>query len=484
MSMELEETATADPAKVTASAKGGAALAFTETQDGARPPSQGAEGLAAGRQLAHFRIERLLGAGGMGEVFLATDLALDRPVALKVVAHGTATAARRERLIREARAQARIYHPNVCHIYYIGEADGLLFFAMELVTGQTFSERLAKGAVEPDQALELVRMAALGLREATRCGFTHRDVKPSNLMIDQHGNVKVLDFGLVAGSAGEVAASGGSVEQTSMAGTPLYMAPEQARGEAIDFRADIYALGATLFHLVAGKPPFAGDTVGELMRQHSSAERPALLRKDVAARALAPVEGLCARMMAKQPSERHASYDELIRELELLSSLHSRPAGATARIAAVAIDFFILLPLVLAVTLISGVIAPGLEAEGLTTFTLLFAGYRWLTTAWLGRSLGQSIFELEVVSMSTGQKPSRRAALRRVGFQLAPPLLALLPWILFSGQGGWLSHAVDVGPPTAYTLLLVHLYYASMRRAKRRTWWDRRSDTMVRYRRR
>lgn len=515
MSVELDETATAEPvrpppgappgagaaaaAAVTATAPPGAAaasptarpLALTETLAGAAPPAgarPAGQSLALGRQLAHFRIERLLGAGGMGEVYLATDLALDRPVALKVLGHGSATAIRRERLIREARAQARIYHPNVCHIYYIGEVDGLLFFAMELITGKTFSEHIAKGAVSPDEALELVRMAALGLREATRCGFTHRDVKPSNLMIDQHGNVKVLDFGLVAGSGpragsddGDDGEGSGTVEQTSMGGTPLYMAPEQARGEPIDFRADIYALGATLYHLVAGKPPFSGDSVAELMQQHSSAELPALVRRDVAARTLSPVKDLCARMMAKEPSQRHASYDDLLRELELLSAERSRPAGATARTAAATIDLFVLLPLLFGISWLVNLVWQR-EMDGMLAFSLLFGLYRFATVGWFGRSVGQAVFELETVSMIDGRRPTRTQMARRLLWQLFLPLLTQLLAMGFVGSKSALAEAIKMTQLVACLLVIAALYYSSIRMSKRRTWWDRKSQTMVRYR--
>ncbi len=467
-----------------------AALAHTATAEpGAAfvaPPALPGATLAAGRQLAHFRIERLLGAGGMGEVYHATDLALDRPVALKVVAQGSTSSARRDRLIREARAQARIYHPNVCHIYYIGETDGLLFFAMELVTGQTFTERIAAGPVEPEEALELIRMAALGLREATRCGFTHRDVKPSNLMLDQHGNVKVLDFGLVAGSSSAVdsiaatSGRGGSVEQTSMAGTPLYMAPEQARGEPIDFRADIYALGATLYHLIAGKPPFAGDTLAELLSHHSSSQLPAFVRKDVAAKNLTPIAQLCARMMAKQPADRYASYDDLLLEIDLVSTQRSRTAGATVRVAAVAIDTLVILPFIAGISWLSHTLI-GKDVNDIISLCAVFFLYRFATYAWLGRSLGYSVFELEVVSMTDGRKPTRAQFARRLLWQLFLPILALAP-VLLRGQS---SNAVTLAKTLATVGLLflfLHLYFASMRLARRRTWWDRKSNTLVRYR--
>src|SRR5262245_17028284 len=177
----------------------------------------------------------------MGEVYPATALALDRPVAIKVLPeHLARDPSRRERLVREARAQARITHPHVGHIYFIGEDQNRLYFAMEYVAGKTLGERIAEGPMSVDEALAVIRAATLGLREAQRSGFLHRDVKPSNLMIDGHGMLKVLDFGLAAGGAAELA-SDSPVAQTSLAGTPLYMSPEQARGEPLDLRSDIYA---------------------------------------------------------------------------------------------------------------------------------------------------------------------------------------------------------------------------------------------------
>ncbi|HEV7556081.1 MAG TPA: serine/threonine-protein kinase, partial [Kofleriaceae bacterium] len=163
----------------------------TASIDGKPRPPPG-HGLAMGQQLGHFRIESMLGAGGMGEVYLATDLALDRPVAIKVLPEALAReASKRDRLVREARAQARVVHPHVGHIYFIGEDGGRLYVAMEYVAGKTLTERLADGPLSVDEALGVIRAAALGLREAQRTGFTHRDVKPSNLMIDGHGVVKV-----------------------------------------------------------------------------------------------------------------------------------------------------------------------------------------------------------------------------------------------------------------------------------------------------
>ncbi|HEX7681333.1 MAG TPA: serine/threonine-protein kinase, partial [Thermoanaerobaculia bacterium] len=314
-----------------------AAVDKTATAPHAPSPSN-EPGLTAGQQLGHFRIERPLGAGGMGEVYLATDLALERPVAIKVLPAGVARdPARRDRMVREARAQARITHPNVGHIYFIGEEAGRLYFAMEYVAGETLAARIATGPVAVDDALSIIRSAALGLREAQRHGITHRDIKPSNLMIDGHGMVKVLDFGLAAGTSsvpGEVAT--GPVAQTSLGGTPLYMAPEQARGEPVDFRADVYALGATLFHLVSGRPPFEAETLDMLLTKHASAERPTVPRRSGQPRTtIAAVDALCSRMMAPAPADRFASYDELIRAIELASVDLARPAGMWARAMAI-----------------------------------------------------------------------------------------------------------------------------------------------------
>ncbi len=258
----------------------------------------------AGEHYAHFRIERALGHGGMGAVYLATDVALDRHVALKVLGRAISDdGVSRERFVREARAQARINHPNICHIYFIGEQHGRLFFAMELVEGESLQQRVDRlGRLPSREAIDLVRMAAAGLGEAQKYGFTHRDVKPSNLLLDKHGVLKVADFGLV-----DTNDEGGGL----VVGTRRYMAPEQGRGEPVDFRADMYALGVTLHHLIDGAPPFAGQTTADLLAQHETARRPRF-----ATPAGDALDVLCDRLMAKQPEQRFASYDELVAALD------------------------------------------------------------------------------------------------------------------------------------------------------------------------
>ena len=476
MRPELEDTLAAvalDPGRTATAPRSGRA----ETGDEA--------GLVAGQRLGHFRIERLLGAGGMGEVYLATDLALERPVAIKVLPAGSASdAGHRDRLVREARSQARITHPNVGHIYFIGEELGRLYFAMEYVAGETISTRVAAGPLTVDDALAIIRSAALGLREAQRHGITHRDIKPSNLMIDGHGMVKLLDFGLAAGALGEVSA--GPVAQTSLAGTPLYMAPEQARGEPVDFRADIYALGATLFHLVSGKPPFEAETLEALLSKHSSAVRPVVPRRSGQPRTtIAAIDALVGRMMAPAPADRFASYDDLIRAIELTSVDHMRPAGLWVRVMAGFADLMISMVVAGAIAFPVSMLSRDriqFDAAFSIAFLISIVVYRAGFIARTGRTLGQWLFELEVVDLTTGGRPSLRRALIRVLVPTVPLTASSTIGGIMELAGGRLNgmpHNVIAG---LGLLPCIALLWASLRSVAKHTVWDKLSRTMVRYR--
>ena len=479
MRPELDDTFAAPPADParTATAPRAAAPAT---------PATSASGLVTGQQLGHFRIERPLGAGGMGEVYLATDLALERPVAIKVLPAAVARdPVRRDRMVREARAQARIAHPNVGHIYFIGEEAGHLYFAMEYVAGETLAARLAGGPLTVEDALAIIRSAALGLREAQRSGITHRDIKPSNLMIDGHGIVKVLDFGLAAGASGPAGTvTDGPVAQTSLGGTPLYMAPEQGRGEPVDFRADVYALGATLFHLIAGRPPFEADDLGTLLSKHAGADRPSLPRRSGQPRTtIAAIDALCGRMMAPAAAARFASYDELIRAIELASVEHMRPAGLWVRSMATFVDLMIVAFITGAiVTPVQLVLGNKVDGFGPATFFVAYLVYTAALIRRNGRTAGQWLFELEVADVATGQRPGLRRAALRAGLPVAGPLANLL----ISFVLGRLGHRlVDLTEGIFVAMVLapaVALIWASLRSVGKRTVWDRASGTMVRYR--
>jgi serine/threonine protein kinase len=371
-----------------------------------------------GRRLAHFLIQRKLGSGGMGEVYLATDLALDRSVALKVMTREVAVRpGLRERFYREARAQARIQHPNVGHIYYIGEEDGQLFFAMEFIDGETLQQLLEReGRLAPERALDLCRMAALGLREGQRLGFAHRDVKPSNLMIDRHGVLKVLDFGLVK----EISPAGADLalsQESGVLGTPLYISPEQARGETIDFRSDMYSLGVTLHQLVSGRPPFEAETPIAIISRHLTEVRPRIALEGKHRRVRAGLDVLCDRMMAKRRDERFRSYDDLVASIERLSSAHSPPAGFWVRAFAAMVDLFAVFLLVMPIDLLTGNDTLGL--------LLVSVPYVILPTARWGKSLGKQVLQIEVTASDRdGPVGLRKAALRCL-VQLGPPYLVI-----------------------------------------------------------
>ncbi len=256
-----------------------------------------------GEKLAdRFLIERELGAGGMGAVYLAQDEQLGEPVALKVIAglsmfdpHAT------ERLRREASAARRVSHPNVVRLYDIGEADGLLFLSMEYISGTSLGESLDRhGSLPLEQTRAIVAQICKGLEAAHDAGVVHRDLKPGNVLIDEQQQVKIIDFGLA-----RLPQQKGLTATGVIVGTPEYMAPEQIRGGPVDQRCDIYSLGAILFHALTGSPPFSGDTPIETSFAHCTQPVPSLQEKRPDLN-----EGwdkLIEQAMAKDPAQRFES---------------------------------------------------------------------------------------------------------------------------------------------------------------------------------
>jgi eukaryotic-like serine/threonine-protein kinase len=226
--------------------------------------------LKTGQQLGHYRMLTRLGAGGMGEVWLAEDSGLHRKAALKLLPpEFTANADRIRRFKQEARAASALNHPNILTIYEIGENDELYFIATEFIEGVTVRNRLNGGKLTPREALDITLQAAHALDTAHRAGIVHRDIKPENMMLRPDGLVKVLDFGLalIATSSQAIRDQNASLQFTTEAGTvmgtPRYMSPEQARGLKVDARTDIFSLGVVLYEMIAGQAPFAGSTTAE-----------------------------------------------------------------------------------------------------------------------------------------------------------------------------------------------------------------------------
>lgn len=290
-----------------------------------------------GQSLNHFEVLSTLGAGGMGSVYRARDLSLDRIVALKVLPSEMTKPDLLERFKREARAQARLSHPNVVPIYFIGEDRGCHFFAMELVEGDSLDEIVSsREEFSWVDALEYMSQIVRGLRQAHERGLIHRDLKPANLLRSADGTIKIADFGLakpIEEGAGELTKEG------AFLGTPAYVAPEQAQAHEIDHRADMYALGATFFHLLARKPVFTATTPMAIAIKHVAEEPPVL--HEIAP---VPVEfgKLISRLLAKNPDDRFEDYDALEEVIEKLRPVQAPDAGFLVRAAAFLVDLLVI----------------------------------------------------------------------------------------------------------------------------------------------
>src|SRR5256884_7026895 len=226
--------------------------------------------LAAGTKLGRYEIRSQLGAGGMGEVYLAQDTKLDRKVALKILPAEVATNQdRMRRFVQEAKAAAALNHPNIAHIYEIGEADGVNFIAMEFIDGQTLRLRLKLAGLRLGEALDVTTQIASALAAAHRAGIIHRDLKPENVMLTAEGCVKLLDFGLAKLTEHPAANSAVptliNTEPGMIIGTTQYMSPEQARGLEMDTRTDIWSLGVVLYEMITRHAPFEGATKSDMI---------------------------------------------------------------------------------------------------------------------------------------------------------------------------------------------------------------------------
>jgi serine/threonine protein kinase len=251
--------------------------------------------LAPGSTFAGYRVEELVGRGGMGVVYRATDLRLERPVALKFVVPELAQDERfRRRFLNETRLAAALDHPSVLPIYEAGDGDDQLYLAMRYVEGDDLKSLLDRdGTLPPERAVAVVAQIAGALDTAHRRGLVHRDVKPANILIDEQGHAYLTDFG-VAKEVGKA-----STQTGDMVGTLDYLAPEQIRGDAVDGRTDSYALGCTLYESLAGAPPFRRATQAETLWAHLHDEPPPL-------RGRPAVDAALRRALAKAPDERFA----------------------------------------------------------------------------------------------------------------------------------------------------------------------------------
>ncbi|MFP5286154.1 MAG: serine/threonine-protein kinase, partial [Thermoanaerobaculia bacterium] len=278
-----------------------------------------------GNTVSHYEILERLGGGGMGVVYKARDVRLDRLVALKFLAlDHDASEAERKRFLREARAASALDHPAICTLYEIGETpEGRLFLAMVYCEGETLTRRIGRGPLPFAEALDLALQIAGGLAEAHAKGIVHRDVKPGNVIVTPGGKVKIVDFGIA-----RLAGQSRLTRAGTALGTVVYMSPEQLRGEVVDARADVWSLGVVVYEMLTGRVPFGGATEHDAAREilTRTPEPPSALRPGIPP----ALDRIVARTLVKRPEDRYPGMDVLRADLRAVS-LSSPPLEAEER---------------------------------------------------------------------------------------------------------------------------------------------------------
>src|ERR1043166_6449425 len=279
----------------------------------------------SGRTVSHYRILEQLGEGGMGVVYLAEHALLGRRVAIKTVPSATGHDPQfRARFLREARAVSTLSHPHIATIYDYGETEeGEPYIVMELIKGATLGELMLTEKLTVGRSIEIIKQVGEALAEAHHHGIIHRDIKPTNVAINERGRVKVLDFGLAKQVALSPHADSDPEQQTllgshtregGIVGTPLYLSPEQALGNPIDVRSDLFSLGGLLYECIAGKPPFFGKSTADICAKvlRDDPPAPSSLNRDIPRE----LDRLTLKSLAKSPDKRYQTAEEIITALE------------------------------------------------------------------------------------------------------------------------------------------------------------------------
>src|SRR4029450_8105617 len=284
-------------------------------------------GALVGKLIGHYRIESLIGGGGMGEVYLARDERLGRKAALKLLPDSLTTdETQLSRFKNEARSASALNHPNILTVYEIGTEGNRQFIATEFIEGITLRASLEGARINPHAALEIAMQVASALAAAHEAGVVHRDIKPENIMLRPDGYVKVLDFGIAKlteqkPASDEHKGTATATLQTRLGlvlGTAHYMSPEQARGQKVDARSDIWSLGVVLYEMVAGSTPFRGDTPSDCIAAILTAEPAPVssISPDVPAR----LESILQRALRKNTDERYQTIKEMLADLRILKA--------------------------------------------------------------------------------------------------------------------------------------------------------------------
>ena len=375
------------------------------------------------QQFGPYRIVRPLGKGGMGQVYEAEELDSGRRIALKLLSRGLGDDEERERFLSEGRLAASLSHPNCVYVFGTSEIQGFPAIAMELVPHGTLKDLVVPGSpMSAAAAVDAILQVIAGLDAAASIGILHRDIKPSNCFVHRDGRVLVGDFGL------SVAASGHDTSTGTILGTPGFASPEQLRGDRLDVRSDIYSVGATLFYLLCGRPPFDGRNTTDLLTKVASQPAPALatLRPDLPRR-LGHVVGRC---LAKLPQDRFADYAALSAALAPFASTRLKRAPLVSRTLAGWIDSnLIAIPTVILIRLLTpqiyspshpiGMLAAAVLAAAVTTMYYGFLEGHW------GAGAGKALFGLRVTD-ADGVAPGVGRGMRRAAAFAVPAQLTLL----------------------------------------------------------
>lgn len=305
-------------------------LGLTVSEKGGMPADT--KHYEVGSYLGKYLIKSFLGQGGMGVVYRGFDPLVERDVALKVLPPGlSSNSTALQRFVSEARAVGKLIHPNATALYEIGQSDGAYFLAMEFVSGGSVASLLNEQRLPAERATRYLAEICMGLSAAHEVGLIHRDIKPENLLRTVHDHVKITDFGLAKVSDALAGTTLSLTNPGSLVGTPLYMSPEQFSGAQVDWRTDIYSAGATYFHMLTGKPPYADSkTLVQLMYAHC--QRPVPDPREVIPEIPEPCANMVLRAMAKSPEERFASSSDMaLAATSLLSFLQEHAAGTKSR---------------------------------------------------------------------------------------------------------------------------------------------------------
>ena len=418
-----------------------------------------------GEQFGHYEIVQPLGSGGSGFVFKALDTSLQRYVAVKVLKDGSTDAAKPDNtrdvdvLLQEARAQARVAHPNIVTIYYVGKENGNPFYAMELVDGISLSERIREGDVAFSEISDIAEELVQALMFSFDVDIIHGDIKPSNIMLARNGGAKLSDFGLARRASEK--------DKLVTGGTPNYLAPEVLNGVAPSQQSDMYALGVTLFELTFGKLPIelTGTTVSSWQESHGHqtirfpAEWPENLPPQW--------RDLLKRLLAKQPEQRFESYQDLAEELETLSPTSNVIASPLPRIIATFIDWVtvILFMLPFRLVILADIVTdkPLVKTLILLTDFAPIIVYTFITMVWK-QSVGRKLMQLRVLNRFGMVPRGRKMGMRSLFRMILPWAMATLLMFADSETAWlqWLAGFIAIG-----TIFIMFINASSLLVSKR-----------------